>query len=30
MVDKVFAFRKGPDGKLRMMVHKSAVSNEPK
>ena len=30
MVDKVFAFRKSPDGKLRMIVHKSAVSNEPK
>lgn len=30
MVDKVFAFRKGSDGKLRLVVHKSALSNQPK
>jgi hypothetical protein len=29
MVDKVFAFRKCPDGKLRLVVHKSAVPNAP-
>lgn len=28
-VDKVFAFRKGSDGKLRLIVHKSAVPNQP-
>lgn len=30
MVDKVFAFRKGSDGKLRLVVHKSALPNLPK
>jgi hypothetical protein len=30
MVDKVFAFRKGSDGKLRLAVHKSALPNPPK
>ena len=30
MVDKVFAFRKCSDGKLRLVVHKSALSNQPK
>jgi len=29
-VDKLFAFRKGSDGKLRLIVHKSALPNEPK
>lgn len=29
-VDKFFAFRKGSDGKLRLIVHKSALPNEPK
>jgi hypothetical protein len=29
MVDKVFAFRKCSDGKLRLAVHKSAVPNAP-
>jgi hypothetical protein len=29
MVDKVFAFRKCSDGKLRLVVHKSAVPNLP-
>jgi len=29
-VDKFFAFRKGLDGKLRLIVHKSAMPNEPK
>ena len=29
MVDKVFAFRKGSDGKLRLVVHKSALPNLP-
>ena len=29
VVDKTFAFRKGPDGKLRMVVHMSALSNTP-
>ena len=28
-VDKVFAFRKGSDGKLRLIVHKSAKPNLP-
>jgi hypothetical protein len=28
-VDKVFAFRKGSDGKLRLIVHKSALPNAP-
>jgi hypothetical protein len=28
-VDKVFAFRKGSDGKLRLIVHKSALPNPP-
>ena len=27
VVDKVFAFRKGADGKLRLAVHKSALQN---
>jgi len=30
MVDKVFVFRKGPDGKLRLVVHKSALPNGDK
>ena len=30
VVDKVFAFRKGSDGKLRLIVHKSALPNPPK
>jgi len=30
MVDKVFAFRKCPDGKLRLVVHKSALPNTGK
>jgi hypothetical protein len=29
MVDKVFAFRKCSDGKLRLVVHKSALPNVP-
>jgi hypothetical protein len=29
VVDKVFAFRKGADGKLRMAVHSSALANSP-
>ena len=29
-VDKFFAFRKGSDGKLRLIAHKSALPNEPK
>ena len=29
-VDKFFAFRKGSDGNLRLIVHKSALPNEPK
>lgn len=29
MVDKTFAFRKGADGKLRLIVHKSALPFEP-
>lgn len=29
VVDKVFAYRKDKDGKLRLIVHKSALSNEP-
>ena len=29
VVDKVFAYRKDSEGKLRLIVHKSAVSNEP-
>jgi hypothetical protein len=29
MVDKVFAFRKCSDGKLRLVVHKSALPNMP-
>jgi hypothetical protein len=29
VVDKVFAFRKCPDGKLRVVVHKSALPNAP-
>ena len=28
-VDKLFAFRQDPDGKLRLIVHKSALPNEP-
>ena len=28
-VDKLFAFRKGSDGKLRLIVHKSALPNLP-
>ncbi|MBA4189612.1 MAG: hypothetical protein C0467_16625 [Planctomycetaceae bacterium] len=28
-VDKVFVFRKCADGKLRLIVHKSALPNEP-
>jgi hypothetical protein len=27
MVDKLFAFRRGNDGKLRIIVHKSAIPN---
>jgi hypothetical protein len=30
MVDKVFAFRKCADGRLRLAVHKSALPNLPK
>lgn len=30
MVDKFFAFRRGDDGKLRIIVHKSALPNAPK
>src|SRR5215813_7987365 len=30
LVDKFFAFRKGLDGKLRLIAHKSALPNEPK
>jgi hypothetical protein len=29
MVDKVFVFRRCSDGKLRLVVHKSALSNQP-
>jgi hypothetical protein len=29
MVDKTFAFRKCPDGKLRLVVHKSALPFDP-
>lgn len=29
-VDKLFGFRKDSDGKLRLIVHKSALPNEPK
>jgi len=29
VVDKVFAYRKDEKGKLRLIVHKSALSNEP-
>jgi hypothetical protein len=29
MVDKTFVFRKGADGKLRLIVHKSALPFEP-
>lgn len=29
MVDKFFAFKRGDDGKLRLVVHKSALPNEP-
>jgi len=28
VVDKFFAFRRGADGKLRIVVHKSALPNE--
>jgi hypothetical protein len=29
VVDKTFAFRKCPDGKLRLIVHKSALPFDP-
>jgi len=29
MVDKTFVFKKDPDGKLRLIVHKSSLPYKP-